>query len=49
MVMVGKLEQGRKGEAGVSVSKLNVGASVRGGFDAPGEAVQVAGSCQAVG
>jgi len=47
--MVGKLVQGRKGEAGVSVSKLNVGASMEGDPDAPGEAVHVAGSSQAVG
>ena len=47
--MVGRSVQGRKEEAGVSVAKFSVGASVRVASEASGEAVQVAGSSQAVG
>jgi len=49
MVTVGKSLQGKKGEAGVSVSNFSVGARVMVGGEAPGEAVQVGGSSQTVG
>ena len=47
--MVGKSLQGKKGEAGVSVSKLNVGAIVRVACGVSGKAVQVGGSSKGVG
>jgi len=49
--MVGKSLQARNGEAGVSVSNINVGISVAVvlGCEGAGDAVHVAGSCNWVG